>query len=185
MRAIDLLVVLLIVSSLSSCSGCSRSGRRFRAESGSTTDQRNRPSKPDDLTRRRASSNGRTVVPIDRRNGVDHIEVEVNGFKLPFVFDTGASSICISSLEASAMYKAGALYEDDLREMVQMQDATGRISGAQRIILRNVRIMDRVIQDVDALIMENPEAPLLLGRSALDRFGRISIDNEKEVIIFE
>jgi aspartyl protease family protein len=125
------------------------------------------------------------VVPIDRRNGVDRIEVEVNGFKLPFVFDTGASSICISSLEARAMYKAGVLSEDDLREMVQMQDATGRISEAQRIILRNVRIVDRVLHDVDALIMEDPEAPLLLGRSALDRFGRIAIDNERGVIIFE
>lgn len=185
MRTSNLLILLFLWSFMSGCSGCSRSGRRVKAESGSATEQRIRPSKPDGQSRRRASSNGRTVVPIDRRNGVDHIEVEVNGFKLPFVFDTGASSICISSLEASAMYKAGVLSEDDLREMVQMQDATGRISEAQRIILRNVRIVDRVLHDVDALIMEDPEAPLLLGRSALDRFGRIAIDNEKGVIIFE
>jgi clan AA aspartic protease (TIGR02281 family) len=185
MRTSYLLLVLFFSGFMSGCSGCSRSGRLVKADSGSPADQRNRANKPDDVARRRASSRRITVVPIDRRNGVDHIDVEVNGFKLPFVFDTGASSICISSLEANAMYKAGVLSEDDLREIVQMQDATGRITQAQRIILRNVRIMDRVLQDVEALIMQDPEAPLLLGRSALDRFGSISIDNKKGVILFD
>jgi aspartyl protease family protein len=64
-------------------------------------------------------------------------------------------------------------------------NATGRISEAQWIVLRTVRVGNKTLHDVDALVIDNIEAPLLLGRSALDRFGRISIDNKNGVIVLE
>ena len=83
------------------------------------------------------------------------------------------------------MWKSGALSDQDVHELVSMQDATGRISEATRIVLRTVKIGDRTLYDVDALVLEDPSAPLLLGRTALDRFGRISMDNDRGVIILE
>jgi len=124
-------------------------------------------------------------VPITRKGGVDYIDVEVNGLNLPFIFDTGASNICISLAEAMTMWRSGTLTDEDVRELVEMQDATGRISEAQWIVLRTVRIGNKTLHDVDALVIDNIEAPLLLGRSALDRFGRISIDNKNGQIILE
>ncbi|MBV6403811.1 MAG: retroviral-like aspartic protease family protein [Flavobacteriales bacterium] len=116
---------------------------------------------------------------------MDYIEVEVNGLKLPFIFDTGASNICISLAEALTMWRSGTLTDEDVHELVEMQDATGRVSEAHWIKLRTVRIGNRTLHNVDALVIDNIDAPLLLGQSAIGRFGRYTVDNDKRVIILE
>lgn len=183
------LLVVILMSLMTGCSGCSRSGRRTASESNQssgTTTTNSRTQQRDPSRERETSTDGeKSTVPIERRGGVDYIEVEVNGLKLPFVFDTGASNICISMAEAMTMWRSGTLTDEDVREIVNIGDATGRVSEARWIVLRTVRIGNRTLHDVDALVIDNVESPLLLGRSALDRFGRISIDNKRGVIILE
>ena len=181
-------LVLLLLSMMAGCSGCSRSGRRAAAtekkRKGTTSIEvpEESPRLPGPTSEQPV---GRSVIPLERVGGVDHVWVEINNHRFRFIFDTGASNICISSLEAMAMWKSGALSDQDVHELVSMQDATGRISEATRIVLRTVKIGDRTLYDVDALVLEDPSAPLLLGRTALDRFGRISMDNDRGVIILE
>jgi len=38
---------------------------------------------------------------------------------------------------------------------------------------------------VKASVINNDEAPLLLGQSALSKFGKVTIDNEKKLLILE
>jgi aspartyl protease family protein len=64
-------------------------------------------------------------------------------------------------------------------------DANGDISVGSLIILREVQIGNKVLHDVQATVMANQNAPLLMGQSALEKFGRISIDYEKGEISFE
>ena len=45
--------------------------------------------------------------------GVRYVPMKINGQELNFVFDTGASSICISTLEAAILVKNGLLSEDN------------------------------------------------------------------------
>jgi len=45
------------------------------------------------------------IIPMEEENGVYYIMVEINGMKLRCVFDTGASSVSISSAEAFVLYK--------------------------------------------------------------------------------
>jgi aspartyl protease family protein len=65
------------------------------------------------------------------------------------------------------------------------QDATGKVSAGTRIRLRTVKIGDRILKNIEAIVIDNDEAPLLLGQSALEKFGKISIDNKNGIIIFE
>jgi aspartyl protease family protein len=51
--------------------------------------------------------------------------------------------------------------------------------------LKSVKIGDRTLYDVEALIVPNDKAPLLLGQTALAQFGKISIDYKKGTITFE
>jgi len=117
--------------------------------------------------------------------GVKYIWIEINGLRLKFIFDTGASSICISSAEATVLYRQGTLQRDDILDIQYFQDATGRVSAGTRINLRTVKIGDRILRNIEAIVIDNSEAPLLLGQSALEKFGKISIDNQKGEIIFE
>lgn len=125
------------------------------------------------------------ILYMEQENGVKYVWIEVNGIKLRFIFDTGASNICISSSEASVLYRQGTLSEEDFIGLENFQDATGRISQGAKVILRTVKVGDNLLENVEATVIDNENAPLLLGQSALERFGSIQIDNDNNRIIFK
>lgn len=125
------------------------------------------------------------TVKMHEKNGVRYIPIKINGQELNFVFDTGASSICISTLEASVLYKNGTLTKEDFVGTENFLDASGNITEGITIKLRTIQIGDKVIESVEATIIKNPDAVCLLGQTALSKFGKYTIDNENNVIIFE
>jgi aspartyl protease family protein len=130
------------------------------------------------------NTNRRNTLKMEVESGVRFVWIEINGIKLKFIFDTGASSICISPAEATVLYRQGTLKEEDILNVEYFQDATGRISEGTIINLREVRIGDMVLENVKAMVIDNVNAPLLLGQSVLERFGSIEIDNVNMEIIF-
>ena len=127
----------------------------------------------------------KTRIKMIEENGVRYIPIKINGQELKFVFDTGASSICISTLEASVLVKNGLLSKNDIIGQQGFTDATGRISVGTRIHLKTVQIGNREINDVEATVIENPRAECLLGQTVLSRFGKYTIDNRNNEIIFK
>lgn len=127
----------------------------------------------------------KTVVSFEHENGILKIPVIINGVELYFIFDTGASLITISNREASFLYKNGKLMEKDLIGRSQFIDANGDISEGTIINLTSVRIGNRELQNVQACVIEGQNAPLLFGQSALQKFGKVSIDYAKNEISFE
>lgn len=125
------------------------------------------------------------VLDFEIEHGVKYVWIEVNGIRLRFIFDTGASNICISEAEAITLFKQGTLTEDDILETQSFQDATGTISNGTKVILKEVKIGNQILENIEALVVSNFEAPLLLGQSALERFDNIRIDNKNQQIIFE
>ncbi|MFJ1430635.1 TIGR02281 family clan AA aspartic protease [Capnocytophaga canimorsus] len=125
------------------------------------------------------------VLKMERKGGVRYISIEINKLPLKFIFDTGASNICISISEAKVLYKQGSLTQDDFIGKANFQDATGKISEGMKINLREVKIGNRTLHNLQALVVDNEEAPLLLGQSALEKFGSIEIDNKKDLIILK
>lgn len=127
----------------------------------------------------------KTIVSFEHENGILKIPVIINGVELYFIFDTGASLITISNREASFLYKNGKLLEKDLIGRSQFVDANGDISEGTIINLSSVKIGNRELQNVQACVIEGQNAPLLFGQSALQKFGKISIDYAKNEISFE
>ncbi len=124
------------------------------------------------------------VLKMENNNGVKYVWIEINGIRLKFIFDTGASDISISPIEASILYKQGTLTKDDILDKEYFQDATGRISVGTKINLRTVKVGNRILQNIQATVVNNPNAPLLLGKSVLENFGKIEIDYTNGEIIF-
>ena len=60
-----------------------------------------------------------------------------------------------------------------------------RISVGARINLKTVQIGNKIIENVEATIIENPRAECLLGQTVLSRFGQYTIDNVNNEIIFK
>ena len=119
-----------------------------------------------------------TEVAIKRNpGGTFEIACDINGLPLQMIFDTGASDITISSVEANFMLKNGYLSEKDVKGKKYYQIANGQLSEGTVITLREVKVGDAVLRNVDASVVKSQKAPLLLGQSAMERFGTITIDN--------
>lgn len=122
---------------------------------------------------------------MENENGVKYVWIEINGLNLRFIFDTGASNICISPAEATVLFRQGTLKEDDILSTELFQDATGRISEGTKINLRSIKIGNVILENIEATVIDNVNAPLLLGQSVLEKFGSIEIDNIHGVIILK
>lgn len=98
-----------------------------------------------------------------------------------------ASSTCITLAEAQYLYEKGKLTEDDIVDIQEFQTADGSISVGLRVIIREVSIGDKItLNNIEALVVQNQQEPLLLGQSIMKQFREISVDMEnKEVQFFE
>jgi len=125
-----------------------------------------------------------TIVHMEKANGVYLVPIKVNGLNLNFIFDTGASSISLSSAEAMVMLRQGQITQDDIVGQQQFQDATGEVSVGTIVRLRTVEIGGIVLNNVEASVVDNIQAPLLLGQTALSKFGKVTIDYNRNTIEF-
>ena len=129
------------------------------------------------------SSSQRVVeIPFTAANGVTKVDCTINNLSLNFVFDTGASDVTISQVEANFMFKNGYLSDKDVIGSQRYQTADGNISVGTTINLKQINFGGLELTNVRASVVRNQNAPLLLGQSVLQRLGKIEIDNEKRVL---
>lgn len=121
-------------------------------------------------------------VPFRKDGGVCVVKCEINDLPLNFIFDTGASDVSISDVEANFMYKNDYLSKSDILGKQNYITADGRISESTVINLKNINIGGLKLNNVRASVVKNQRAPLLLGQSVLSRLGKIEIDNEKNIL---
>ncbi len=126
-----------------------------------------------------------TFVKYEIENGIMKIPISINDVELYFIFDTGASLITISLTEALFLYKNGKLQNDDFVGKTNFMDANGDISEGVLVNLKSVEIGNRKLENILACVTKSQNAPLLFGQSALEKFGKISIDYNKAIITFE
>lgn len=120
---------------------------------------------------------------MQKDGGVYKIPCVVNGLKLKFIFDTGASNVCISLSEANLMLDNGYLDKKDIIGKGQAQIADGSIIDNTRIILREIKINDLILKDVEAVVVHELTAPLLLGQSAIEKLGKIQIEGDEMIVL--
>ena len=117
--------------------------------------------------------------------GTFEVPCQINGLPLQMIFDTGASDVTISSVEANFMLKNRYLSDKDIKGRRYYQVASGELSEGAVIKLREIMIGDVKLKDVEASVVNNQRAPLLFGQSAMERFGTITIDNVNNKLIIK
>ena len=120
----------------------------------------------------------RIGIKMQKTGGVYEIPCLVNGVKMNFIFDTGASNVCISLTEALFLYKNGYISDGDIGGQTKSVVADGRITTDTKLKLKTIEIAGVVLKDVDALVSSSIEAPLLLGQSAIEKLGKFEIDGD-------
>ncbi|MBR5147996.1 MAG: retroviral-like aspartic protease family protein [Bacteroidaceae bacterium] len=120
-----------------------------------------------------------TVIQMTEDMGVYKIPCEVNGLKAKMIFDTGASVVSLSRSFAEILIENDKLASSDFIGLSKSVVADGRTVEQTNIILRTMRIGDITLKDVKAVVVNEQKAPLLLGQSAIQQLGEISIKGDK------
>ena len=115
-------------------------------------------------------------------NGTYEVPCKINDLKLNLIFDTGASDITISKTEAEFMLKNDYLSKNDIIGTSSYMVANGDIDVGTTITFKKLDFGGLILKNVKATVIENKNAPLLFGQSALSKYGKITIDNEAKMI---
>ena len=121
-------------------------------------------------------------IPFTQESGVCKVKCAINGLPLHFIFDTGATDVSISSVEATFMAKNDFLSSSDIIGKQNYQTADGNITEGTVINLKDVKLCSLHLNNIKASVVRNQAAPLLLGQSVLSKLGKIEIDNTKKVL---
>lgn len=125
-----------------------------------------------------APANSRTVtIPRDRQ-GHFQVEGRVDGKRMGFMVDTGASVIALTASDAAKL----GIRPTEREFNVEVKTANGSVRAA-RTQLNRVEIQDITVRDVAALVV--PDAALsenLLGLSFLAKLRRFEYQNGKLVL---
>lgn len=166
MRNLFIIAISLLLLSLSACGG-NTSGNTSEEET-TVTDT---IAQPDTTTQR-------IGICMEKSGGVYTLPCYVNGIKMKFIFDTGASNVCISLTEALFLYKNGYLEENDIIGESKSVVADGSIVENMEINLHSIEVEGIMMTDVKAVVVKSLDAPLLLGQSAIQKMGKIELSGD-------
>lgn len=118
---------------------------------------------------------GFTNIKMEEYNGVYRVPCTVNGAKMKFIFDTGASSVFLSLSMAQYLYDNDYITDEDFIGTGKSMVADGRITDHLIINLKDLEIGGMHFYNVQAHVSESQNAPLLLGQSVIQKFGAYNI----------
>ena len=121
-------------------------------------------------------------VPFTKDGSMCVVKCTINNLPLHFIFDTGASIVSMSDVEATFMMKNGYLSSKDVVGKQHFLNADGSVSEGTILNLRNVNFGGVSLDNIQASVVKNQRAPLLLGQTVMQKLGRIEIDNERRVM---
>ena len=125
---------------------------------------------------------GQKVIILTKQGGVYTVPCSINGVKRSLVFDTGASNVTISMQLAKLLYNSGKLKDSDIKGLGKSQVASGHIINNMSIVLRDVEISGMHLKNVDAVIIEGQNVPLLLGMSAIQKLGKVTLSGNRLIV---
>lgn len=120
-----------------------------------------------------------TIIQMVEDKGVYKIPCEINGLKVKMVFDTGAATVSLSQSLAEMMLDNNYISTSDFIGTSRSLTADGRIIDHSELILNSLKLGDITINNVKASVVHEQNTPLLLGQTAIQRLGEISIKGDK------
>ena len=125
---------------------------------------------------------GQIIVNMEQDGGVYRVPCSVNGVKMKFIFDTGASAVSLSKSMATYMEDNGNLKKSDYLGKSQSQIADGSVVSVDVVNLKDFEIGGLHLKNVVATVKDGQNVPLLMGQSAIEKLGRISIEGNRLII---
>lgn len=136
-------------------------------------------------------SSDKVSVPFKRTiSGLAEVQVSLNGVPFNMYWDTGASITSISSLELAKLAKENKIRQEDLLGSVTTTYADGSSAEQPVFMIKEIFIQGNdgrylILKNVETIISENSEAPLLIGQNIISNLPKHSFNESSMVIEFE
>ncbi len=132
-------------------------------------------------------------LPFSREysGGSPVVTIKLNGCSISnFIWDTGATMTSISSLEFASLVKNGKITDNDFVGKMKFSNATGGVSESDVYKIKEIAIpcnggKELKCYDINVAVEENLEAPMLLGQNVMQKLPKCSVNDLKQVIVFE
>ena len=124
------------------------------------------------------------AVKLEQEGNCYFVGAKVNGIPMKMLLDTGASSMTISIVEYMFLKKQKLLSDSTIQES-ECTIANGNAEKCFIVKIKEVSIGKFAVKNVDCVVMENQDAPLLLGMNVLNGLGSVSIDYKKKLLILK
>lgn len=126
-----------------------------------------------------------TIIQMEEYGGVYRIPCKVNGAKMKLIFDTGADKVCLSLSMAEYLFDNDFISKNDIKGSGSSTVADGSIVDHIKINIKDIEIQGIHLKNVEAVVIDGQNAPLLLGQSAIKKLGKYSISGNKLIIATE
>jgi clan AA aspartic protease (TIGR02281 family) len=120
-------------------------------------------------------------IKLNEKNGTFIVNVKFKSLNIPFVLDSGAAEISISSTLEKQLLANGTITKDDYLSDGLYRVADGRIVSQRRVLIKKLAVGEFTVRNVPASI-GSEDTPLLLGKNFLDKFNSWSIDNSEKTL---
>ena len=100
-----------------------------------------------------------------------------------FIFDTGAGMISLSASFIEKLKKQGLISKGDFVGQTKTRLADGRLQTSSVVNIKDVEIGGLHLKNVNATIKKQQDAPLLLGLSAIEKLGSVTISSNQLIIV--
>lgn len=128
------------------------------------------------------------AIPYEEFGGVKAIPVKLNGVTMNMIYDTGCSGLHISLNELQTLAKNGKISQEDVLGVSYSTIADGSIVQNGLINIKQIEIgsgdESLVLDNVQASVALNQDAPILLGNAVLDEMASVEVDNVQKTINF-
>ena len=126
---------------------------------------------------------GAAEVALGQSGGIYTVPVQVNqSVTLEFLVDPGSAVVVIPRSVLDRLILNGTVRQDDVVGVSVAELADRSLYKAVQLRLRELRVGGTVVRDVIAAVAPALTQPLL-GQSFLKRFGSVTFDNQRHVLI--
>ncbi len=126
------------------------------------------------------------IIPFSK-NVANIIETDVliNGYNSRFIFDTGASNVSFGLDLYNELIAKNILSQNDIIRSGKTILANGSNVDVLIVNIKELTLGNSFLNNIEATVIDGVNVPLLLGQSALEKYGTITIDNQKSVIVLK
>jgi predicted aspartyl protease len=123
-----------------------------------------------------------TEMPVRTDGDMSFIVATVNGLEMPFMIDSGSSTVCLPDSVIGDLRRRGLLTDADVQGSQNAGLADGRVVRSKAYNLAQVTIGAWALNGVAASSCGKSKVALL-GQSVLGRFTSWSLDNQRNVLM--